>query len=279
MWQLVVILIGGGLLLGMGLGWWLRSKRDALSATRPRWARERLERLLELVGGIVRDVQQHRNRLEETSQELGAIPTQDSQAQKAVLSILAELVDMNHRFLERLDSAETELEVESEQLASHDRLTRYDRQSDAPRRATVPEDQLTEAEMRLIAGGRQGSGAVPSFAPDLGTAGRSGERPARTERRQHERRPYSQVQWIAPYAGGRPPDQSMFKEVKCHDVSAGGFSYLLAEPPLYDSLVVELGAKPDSIYLTASVVRHEQVAWGKTPLFLVGCRFTGRVAY
>ncbi|MHB1035353.1 MAG: PilZ domain-containing protein [Pirellulales bacterium] len=122
-----------------------------------------------------------------------------------------------------------------------------------------------------------------------------------TERRTQRRMPFRCTQRIAPYVGGHLPDRSRFREVQCYDISSGGFSFLAPRTPDFELFVAAFGADPDAICLTARVahtstvqvyscglverVRHDcQPTNGcgphgcqRDPMFLVGCRFVGRV--
>jgi hypothetical protein len=92
----------------------------------------------------------------------------------------------------------------------------------------------------------------------------------RSESRRSRREPYPRRQLIAPGVGLRRPRLEEFREERCFDLSASGFSFLAAHPPDYRTLVVALGNPPDLTYLSAEVAHV-------TPLSLVGCRFTGRI--
>lgn len=97
------------------------------------------------------------------------------------------------------------------------------------------------------------------------------------DRRNRERRAFSRVQFIAPLIDGRMPHASTFREVRCHDLSARGFSYLTPRPPECTHLVVGLGTPPSLIYLTAEVRHYSEVLHGDHTMYLVGCLFTGRL--
>ncbi|MGE0610275.1 MAG: hypothetical protein AB7O62_24510 [Pirellulales bacterium] len=94
--------------------------------------------------------------------------------------------------------------------------------------------------------------------------------PALPQERMHDRHAYQRIQRVAPVFGGRMPDKAAFREVRCFDLSATGFSYLTLTPPESDELVVALGTPPHLTHFKASVV-HE------TTYQLVGCRFVDRV--
>ena len=97
------------------------------------------------------------------------------------------------------------------------------------------------------------------------------------DRRNQPRRPFRTNQFIAPCASGELPTREMFRQVPCHDISSGGFSFLLPEPPEFRNIVVALGAPPKVTYLAALVVHTRVHNSGPVPMYLVGCRFIGRV--
>ncbi len=94
--------------------------------------------------------------------------------------------------------------------------------------------------------------------------------PEPAEHRRSSRQPFPSLQSIAPLRDARGPTPAEFERVRCFDLSTSGFSFLHHEPFPERKLVVALGTPADAMHVTAEVV-HE------TPLFLVGCRFTGRV--
>ena len=121
------------------------------------------------------------------------------------------------------------------------------------------------------------------------------------ERRRQPRITYRVIQRIAPWTSAGFPLESSFFEVACRDLSRGGFSYFSPMPPDVNSVVVELGNPPDTMYVLAEVLHHRQVvmypsgevksAWslsGNEPnpsqqqsagliMYLVGCRFVRRL--
>ena len=103
------------------------------------------------------------------------------------------------------------------------------------------------------------------------------ETDAEAERRGRERRAFPKVQLIAPLVDGRMPQQSAFRQVQCHDLSARGFSFLCSRPPECTHLVVGLGTSPSLLYLTAEVRHYSEVLQGDQNVYLVGCLFTGRM--
>jgi hypothetical protein len=99
-----------------------------------------------------------------------------------------------------------------------------------------------------------------------------------SERRQKLRLSYPSVQSIAPYVDGNLPLKSMFRPVQCQDISTTGLAFFLPEPPTMDRIVVALSTANNATYLTAAICHYKRVAAEQgEPMFLVGCRFLGRV--
>ena len=98
-----------------------------------------------------------------------------------------------------------------------------------------------------------------------------------SERRGGDRHNYTCLQLIAPIVNGKLPDQSQFRRVQCLDLSQSGFSYLAAEPPTEEDLIVALGSVPFT-FLSAQVLHHKPIQQGDNTEYLVGCRFTGRLS-
>lgn len=98
------------------------------------------------------------------------------------------------------------------------------------------------------------------------------------ELRNSPRQVFNYRQLIAPMYNRRFPSREHFFEVECKDISAGGIAFRLSERPDFDTLVVLLGKPPTESHFVAKVVRVAQEEhWGRV-VFLVGCRFTGRVS-
>ncbi|HEX5444085.1 MAG TPA: GGDEF domain-containing protein [Pirellulales bacterium] len=92
------------------------------------------------------------------------------------------------------------------------------------------------------------------------------------------RLPFTELQRVAPYGGGGElPDEAAFHEVRCHDLSAGGISFLCAEPPDSQSLVVQLGKGPNVRYMIARVAHIVAVGESAEARFRVGCSFIERL--
>lgn len=119
--------------------------------------------------------------------------------------------------------------------------------------------------------------AVPADASFA--RGAAGLPRAATERRGRPRRPYPYTQRVAPILDGKLPASDQFADVLCHDIAAGGFSFLADTPPPADSLVVALGADAKVIYLTAQVAHVTRLKRPSGPRYLIGCTYTGRANY
>lgn len=101
--------------------------------------------------------------------------------------------------------------------------------------------------------------------------------PDATDKRTSPRRRYKYRQSIAPMYGGVIPPRRKFFEVICEDISGGGISFYLDQAPDFDQLVVALGRPPLLTYFTAEVVRTIERVIDGYQVYLVGCRFMGRV--
>ena len=99
------------------------------------------------------------------------------------------------------------------------------------------------------------------------------------DRRDRSRRAYPYQQRVAPVIGGELPALDLFEEVFCRDISAGGFSYLTPVKPDCKAIVVALGVPPSTTYLAANVLHSRPTERNGQPMFVVGCRYTGRVSY
>lgn len=99
----------------------------------------------------------------------------------------------------------------------------------------------------------------------------------RNELRTSPRRKYPYRQLIAPILGGRPPARKSFYPVWCKDLSGGGFSIYLEDPPTFHNLVVALGVPPHVKFYRAEALHVEPVEFEGRRAFLVGCRLIDRV--
>ncbi len=93
---------------------------------------------------------------------------------------------------------------------------------------------------------------------------------------QADRHRYTCLQCVAPFVDGRMPESSQFKQVRCHDLSLTGFSYLSDEPPGCEQVIVALGSGP-FILVSARVVHHSPTFVEGTKSNIVGCQFVARI--
>jgi len=100
-----------------------------------------------------------------------------------------------------------------------------------------------------------------------------------SERRGKPRRNFPYIQLIAPIKNGQLPQRSAFREIRCRDIAAGGFSFLTAEMPAEKELVVAFGVGTNLTFLTAKVVHSAEETRDGKKLYLVGCQYTGRAKY
>lgn len=98
-----------------------------------------------------------------------------------------------------------------------------------------------------------------------------------SDRRASARHRFPRVQSIAPYVNGQLPSPNMFYAVQCRDLTSGGLSFWLPNPPEFSTLVVALGGEENVKHLTAEVVHTTKIERDGKSMYLVGCRFLGRV--
>ena len=97
-----------------------------------------------------------------------------------------------------------------------------------------------------------------------------------SDRREGDRHEFACEQYIAPYVGGVLPKQTDFRLVRCQDLSPNGFSFLTAELPECEYLVVALGTCP-YIFMSAHVVHCASQWIAGVEVFNIGCRFVARI--
>lgn len=97
------------------------------------------------------------------------------------------------------------------------------------------------------------------------------------ELRTSPRRKYPYRQMIAPIVGQRVPSRDEFFPVWCKDLSGGGFSIYMENPPAFHNLIVALGLPPHVKFYRAEAMHVQPVELEGRRIFLVGCRFTNRV--
>jgi hypothetical protein len=116
-----------------------------------------------------------------------------------------------------------------------------------------------------------GDSPVSDDADEPPAAVRSG-----AERRRHPRLDFFGSQWIAPFSGGALPEQAVFLEVRCLDVSTSGFSFATSERPDFRSIIIRFQVGGAPMYLTARIVDCRPYDAAGVSSFRVGCEFTGR---
>jgi len=102
---------------------------------------------------------------------------------------------------------------------------------------------------------------------------------AKRDRRRNERRSFPYKQCLAPVVDGVAPSPDNFREVRCHDLSSQGFSFQATEIPDYQQLLVAFGKQGSLIYLTGDIVHVTPATVNGQDVYLVGCRYTGRMTY
>lgn len=101
--------------------------------------------------------------------------------------------------------------------------------------------------------------------------------PVPEEQRQFVRRTYQYRQKVAPYTERRFPRPEDFLQVHGKDISAGGIGFFMEKEPSFRQLVVALGEGSATSYFLAEVVRCKPVEHEGQKMYLIGCKFCGRI--
>jgi hypothetical protein len=96
------------------------------------------------------------------------------------------------------------------------------------------------------------------------------------ERRASNRWVYPAIQPLAPYGHWGFPKAEMFLAVRCHDLSTGGFSFLMHGTPKFEFGVIGLGTAEQRQFFVIRVVYRREFKPG-TNEYLVGCEFVERI--
>jgi hypothetical protein len=97
------------------------------------------------------------------------------------------------------------------------------------------------------------------------------------DRRVSPRRPHRVFQWIAPCIDGRLPDQSMFYQVQCIDISRTGISFYTYEPLPGDEVIIAIGTTADAVYVRSRVANSVRLEDSDGVRYRVGCEFVERM--
>ncbi|MGA2618085.1 MAG: PilZ domain-containing protein [Thermoguttaceae bacterium] len=96
------------------------------------------------------------------------------------------------------------------------------------------------------------------------------------ERRSSKRLPHPVIELVAPHVDQRLPAKWMLREVHCCDLSEGGMSFFLPQPPDFEYAVVRLGTPSKPTYMLVSVVDY-RLDEGVRIGYVVGCSFIREV--
>jgi len=96
------------------------------------------------------------------------------------------------------------------------------------------------------------------------------------DRRVSPRRPHRVFQWIAPCIDGRLPDQSMFYQVQCIDISKTGIGFLIYEPLPSDEVIIAIGTTTQAVYVRSRVANCVRIEDEEGVRYRVGCEFVER---
>ncbi len=97
------------------------------------------------------------------------------------------------------------------------------------------------------------------------------------DRRVSPRRPHRVFQWIAPCIDGRLPDQSMFYQVQCIDISRTGVSFYTYEPLPSDEVIIAIGTTADAVYVRSRVANTVRLEDSDGVRYRIGCELVERM--
>jgi len=100
--------------------------------------------------------------------------------------------------------------------------------------------------------------------------------PESDNRRSWERMPYPTLQPLGPYGSWGLPKKEMFFDVRCHDISRGGISFFLPEPPEFQLAVMALGRTGGLKHFFVRILYTKEHP-GPSKDFLVGACFLRRL--
>lgn len=148
----ILICVGVGLLMGgligLGLGIWI-GQRWTKSHWRPSfWPTAQAQQLAQLaqamsglIQSVTQDVDQHQSHIQHANEGLRSLsPTDPSAWAAVVLRTVAEIVQVNERLLQRLQSAEEKLHQQAEEIQNHMAEARTDPLTGLPNRRAFHDD-------------------------------------------------------------------------------------------------------------------------------------------
>lgn len=280
------------LIVSFAVGWHLRGRTfktaEAAPIPEPESIRPVLEALRTLAVDMGTVAAQHTNRVAEINDELrGLLAKHNTGVIESVLETGGKLVEANERLQGRFVSLLFEIQKREQEI-------RVERNAYT---AVPPEESIGLAEIRKALSEVEVS-ALSRLAT-TNAARRSASLDAEScggvalatefddedttaadfiERRESPRQPFPYTQYIAAYRQGEVLSPSQFEKVRCHDLSATGFSFWIEAPPEYRFLVVRFGAPPEFMYLTAEVMHTTKRSRDGRVMFVVGCKFLERVS-
>jgi len=99
----------------------------------------------------------------------------------------------------------------------------------------------------------------------------------RKDRRRAERTSFPYDQSLAPCDGDQLPAADDFAKIRCRDISAKGFSYIVNRPPEFKQAIVAFGTEPKLIHMRVEIIHVSYLPELDAGKYLVGCHFLGKV--
>jgi hypothetical protein len=124
---------------------------------------------------------------------------------------------------------------------------------------------------------REGEPPAEAGASSAATLPRPGDTIPHDDRRASQRRPHRVFQWIAPCIEGRLPDQSMFYQVQCIDISRTGIAFYSYEPLPSEEVIIAIGTTADAVYVRSRVANSVRLEDSEGVRYRIGCEFIERL--
>lgn len=244
----------------------------------PEETRQLLLRLRELTVSTAHDLDAHSTRVQTVNEQISALSfAGDGPLRASLVAAAGQMLEANQILQAELAETNAELHDHVQRIevvvveASSDTAMCAAKSNRRNRTCCCDGGECLPVELDAVAVRSDVAEAVREQLRNL-----TGGAPL-ADRRREPRHEFDCVQRIAPYRDGRVPAADEFREVHCRDLSSGGFSFWLPSPPDYSSLVVALGQNGSLSYLSAEIIHTTAVERGDTSVYLVGCRFTGRL--
>jgi hypothetical protein len=96
--------------------------------------------------------------------------------------------------------------------------------------------------------------------------------PNASDRRRDPRWSYQVPQLVAFHDEDEQPTRDMLQAVRCHDISMGGISFFVSQPPRHAHCTLVLGRAPKLMFVRARIAHYEPTG-PELQEWKIGCMF------